>query len=88
MSRQVWGVTVFFDDHAESQRFVEALNSGEPLQIVKDVAGTIRHVIELEDPSWNVHNHGPDEGRGTACREYHLNGRLVGACKLSEALQL
>jgi hypothetical protein len=38
-----------------------------------------------EDP-WFVHDHGVDEGRGTACREYHLNGRLVGACKIAAAL--
>jgi hypothetical protein len=35
---------------------------------------------------WFVHDHGPDEGRGTACPEYRLNGRAVGACKLRAAL--
>jgi hypothetical protein len=35
--------------------------------------------------AWEVHNHGPHQGRGTACREYHLNGRLVGACQIIAA---
>jgi hypothetical protein len=35
--------------------------------------------------AWEVHNHGPSEGRGTACREYEINYRLVGACKLAAA---
>ena len=45
-----------------------------------------RHLSEVAAPrQWQVHNHGPDQGRGTACREYHLNGRLVGSCKIIEA---
>lgn len=37
------------------------------------------------EPGWKVHNHGPEDGMGVGCREYHLNGRLVGACKIIEA---
>lgn len=29
-----------------------------------------------------VHNHGPDQGKGIACKEYRLFGRLVGECML------
>lgn len=30
-----------------------------------------------------VHNHGPSEGKGLACRERRIDGRLVGECLLS-----
>lgn len=31
-----------------------------------------------------VHNHGPEEGKGLACRERRVNGRLVGECVAGE----
>jgi hypothetical protein len=34
---------------------------------------------------WRVHNHGPEEGEGIACREYPVNGRLLGRCLIVAA---
>ena len=33
------------------------------------------------EEEWQVHNHPPTR----PCREYHLNGRQVGGCKIAEA---
>ena len=39
------------------------------------------HDINALYPAWfPVHNHGPEEGAGLACRESFVGGRLIGQC--------
>jgi hypothetical protein len=41
-----------------------------------------RAMTNSVEREWFVHNHGPSEGKGTACHEYRVNGRLLGECLL------
>lgn len=61
--------------------------SGRPDQAIRRYLDTFQPLLMVDllaDLGWRVHNHGPEEG-GVACREYRLNGRLVGACLIEEA---
>lgn len=53
-----------------------ALDTDNPLLHME--IGTVEVLPENRTPL--VHNHGPEEGRGLACRERTVDGRQVGAC--------
>lgn len=59
----------------------ESLAEDESEYSNRQVEEGIREIVAaLFDASWKVHNHGPEDGSGVACREFDLNGKLIGEC--------
>jgi hypothetical protein len=64
----------------ESEAFMDGARASRENRLAIEAeaaAPTSPDVVE-----WFVHNHGPSEGKGTACHEYRVNGRLLGECLL------
>ncbi len=65
--------------------------SGIPFRTTDQYQGVPRFLCPgcarppVVDPSWRVHDHGPEEGRGVECREYRINDRLLGECMIEAA---
>jgi hypothetical protein len=55
---------------------------GRPIDLLEQALAEAAAPTSPDVVEWFVHNHGPSEGKGTACHEYRVNGRLLGECLL------